>query len=77
MFGFSDSTPPALQLERIERKLDLIMGHLGLHLPEDPWEQEARALIAKGRTIEAIKRVRELTGAGLKEAKAMVDGLQR
>jgi ribosomal protein L7/L12 len=36
---------------------------------------EVRALLARGNKIEAIKRYRELTGLGLKEAKDFVDTL--
>jgi ribosomal protein L7/L12 len=36
---------------------------------------EVSALLAGGNKIEAIKRVRELTGLGLKEAKDYVDSL--
>ena len=39
-------------------------------------EQEARRALVEGGKIQAIKRVRELTGQGLKEAKDFVDGLQ-
>ena len=38
---------------------------------------EVRLLIARGKTIEAIRRIRELTGMGLKEAKDFVDQLTR
>ncbi|MCL2848773.1 MAG: ribosomal protein L7/L12 [Micrococcales bacterium] len=43
-----------------------------------PWdtfdrESEARALAAAGRKIEAIKRVRDATGWGLKQVKDYVD----
>lgn len=41
-------------------------------LPED-----VRILLARKQTIEAIKRIRELTGMGLKEAKDFVDRLIR
>ncbi len=41
------------------------------------WEDDVRALLAEGRTIEAIKLVREVTGWGLKEAKDYVDHQQR
>ena len=40
-------------------------------------EDEIRALLAKKRKIEAIKRVRELSGASLKEAKDYVDRLEQ
>jgi ribosomal protein L7/L12 len=39
-------------------------------------EQEARRLLASSGKIQAIKRVRELTGWGLKEAKDYVDALE-
>lgn len=39
-------------------------------------EGEVRALIAERRKIEAIKRVREATGLGLKEAKELVEAIE-
>ncbi|MBY8867526.1 ribosomal protein L7/L12 [Streptomyces sennicomposti] len=60
------------RLARIEHKLDLILDHLGLR-EEDPRLDEVAGLARAGRTIEAIKTYREVTGAGLKEAKEAVD----
>jgi hypothetical protein len=37
---------------------------------------QARALIARGAKIEAIKTVRETTGLGLKEAKDLVEAIE-
>lgn len=37
---------------------------------------DARALLGQGKKLEAIKRVRELSGLGLKEAKEYVDALE-
>lgn len=59
---------------RIEHKLDLILGHLGLTEPE-PWSDEVNALLRAGKKIQAIKVYREATGAGLREAKEAVDKL--
>jgi ribosomal protein L7/L12 len=42
---------------------------------DSPTEGELRDLVARGQKIEAIKRVRELTGLGLKEAKDYVERL--
>ncbi|HET9224143.1 MAG TPA: ribosomal protein L7/L12, partial [Roseiflexaceae bacterium] len=39
-------------------------------------DPEVQIQLAKGNKIQAIKRVRELTGWGLKEAKDFVDGLE-
>jgi hypothetical protein len=41
------------------------------------WETEARELLRTGKTIEAIKIVREGTGLDLKGAKDLVDGWRR
>jgi large subunit ribosomal protein L7/L12 len=40
-------------------------------------DDEIRELIRQNRKIEAIKRLRDLTGLGLKEAKDAVDTLER
>jgi ribosomal protein L7/L12 len=45
------------------------------HLPSAELEQQAKALLAQGNKIEAIKLVREATGMGLKEAKDFVERL--
>ncbi len=38
-------------------------------------EGQVRALVAQGRIVEAVKRVRETTGWGLKQSKDYVDAL--
>ncbi len=43
----------------------------------DTLEREVYSLLARGRKIEAVKKVRELTGMGLQEAKDYVDSLAR
>lgn len=83
LFGSSNATLLA-RLDEIEWKLDAIMVAIGIQTPPRPTpgeragmtsEQidEIRALIRSGRKLEAIKRVRELTGLGLKESKDLVD----
>lgn len=59
---------------RMERKLDLVLDHLGLH-DEVPGLDEVRTLVRQGKQVQAIKRYREHTGAGLLEAKQAVDRL--
>jgi ribosomal protein L7/L12 len=44
---------------------------------DDKFDAELRALMAAGRKIEAIKQYREVTGAGLAEAKDAVEALVR
>jgi hypothetical protein len=50
-------------------------------VPDGPLDEHGRrdveALLDEGKAIDAIKRVRELTGLGLKEAKDYVDALRR
>jgi ribosomal protein L7/L12 len=62
------------RLSRIEGKLDVILKHLGLQF--DPLREipvEVIAALREGRKIEAIKRYREATGAGLAEAKDQIE----
>jgi hypothetical protein len=72
---FSSTNPATLaRLARIERKLDAIMSQLEIQLPDDGLE-EVRDLAAAGEKISAIKLYRDLTNAGLAEAKAAVEAL--
>ncbi|MFE3176421.1 ribosomal protein L7/L12 [Amycolatopsis sp. NPDC059090] len=61
------------RMTRLERKLDLVLGHLGVQEPDGALAAELEPLLREGKTIAAIKRYREVTGAGLKEAKDAVD----
>jgi ribosomal protein L7/L12 len=47
-----------------------------IHLPHDI-EVELRYLVVTGKGVEAVKRVTELTGAGLRVSKDYVDSLAR
>ncbi|MER7490849.1 hypothetical protein ABTY20_34210 [Streptomyces sp. NPDC126497] len=62
------------RVARVERKLDLVLGHLDLH-EEIPGRDEILALVREGKKIQAIKLYRETTGADLVEAKQAVDRL--
>ncbi|WP_328540551.1 ribosomal protein L7/L12 [Streptomyces sp. NBC_00344] len=58
---------------RVERQLDLITAHLGVPSELDAELSAVDALLRQGKSIAAIKAYREITGAGLKEAKEAVD----
>lgn len=60
------------RMRRIEHKLDLLTGRLDVRV-DDPGLDEVAALVRDGRTIEAIKKYRDVTGAGLREAKEAVE----
>jgi ribosomal protein L7/L12 len=60
------------RIARIEQKLDLVLDHLGVR-QVDPDLDQVTALLRDGRKIQAIKAYREITGAGLKEAKEAVE----
>ena len=69
-----------LQLDRIERKLDLLLAERGLAVEEPPGRVDAAFLaevreLARERKIEAIKLYRDRTGVGLREAKEVVESL--
>ncbi|MFE7744665.1 ribosomal protein L7/L12 [Nocardia sp. NPDC057455] len=74
------------KVDSLHIKLNLIMTHLGIEapasvapprtvpsVPRGDGMAEIDALLAQGKKIHAIKRYRELTGCGLKEAKDAVE----
>ena len=65
-------------ISRIDAKLDVLLKHSGLEY--DPYKDLPSAVVeavARGNKIEAIKRYREATAAGLKEAKDFIEEIQR
>jgi hypothetical protein len=62
------------RLGRLERKVDLILTHLGLD-PNQGVNLEIMELMKAGQKIQAIKLYRQQTGVGLKEAKDYVESL--
>lgn len=62
------------RLRHIERKIDLILSHLGID-PDQGVNQQVLELVKAGQKIQAIKVYREQTGVGLKEAKDLVESL--
>ncbi|MBF9071719.1 ribosomal L7/L12 family protein [Streptacidiphilus fuscans] len=70
------------RLETIEQKLDVLLAHLGIDAEGnrvgfggDPRLVDVEDAVRAGKLIQAIKVYREQTGAGLREAKAAVDGI--
>ncbi|MFD2469442.1 ribosomal protein L7/L12 [Amycolatopsis silviterrae] len=61
------------RLTRLERKLDLVLDHLGVQEPAGDLVAELEPLLRQDKKIAAIKRYREVTGASLAEAKDAVD----
>lgn len=46
-------------------------------MTDEPWQQEIIDLLSRRQKIEAIRRYREITGAGLTDAAMFVDALSR
>ncbi|MET8357887.1 hypothetical protein [Micromonospora sp. NPDC005171] len=67
---FQERRSSATQLAAIQRKLDLVMDHLGITAPV---EAEVVRHLEGGRTIEAVRAYRKQTGTSLIEAKQAVD----
>ena len=66
------------RLSRLDAKVDALLKHAGISY--DPFGDvpaDVREALQRGETITAIKRFRQATGVGLKEAKAFVDEIQR
>lgn len=61
------------EIKRTNSILEKIAKQIGV--PEPPVDSVIKALVAEGKKIEAIKRYREITGVGLKEAKDYIDSL--
>lgn len=92
-FGLSSGGPdPRAEIAALRRRVDTLEATLAAVCertgvtppPPAPGSEGAaerdprlRELLAAGKKIHAIKRYRELTGAGLKEAKDAVDALDR
>jgi len=65
------------RLAAIERKLDLVLTHLGIQEPVPDVHPAVLRELQQGRKIQAIKAYREATGAGLKDAKDEVEAIGR
>ncbi|MEV4508618.1 ribosomal protein L7/L12 [Dactylosporangium sp. NPDC049525] len=65
------------RLAEIERKLDLVIDHLGIVEPETGAPAAVMQELLAGRKLQAIKVYRAATGAGLREAKDAVEAMQR
>jgi ribosomal protein L7/L12 len=73
-----------MQFERINERLRAIEAQLALlsekagveyHSPSEGVPEDVVELATAGKTLEAIKRYRELTGAGGDEAREVVAGI--
>lgn len=66
-----------LRVARLERTLDIVMRQLGIQVPADQpilgVSAQVAMLARSGDKIHAIKAYRDETGAGLAEAKRIVD----
>jgi len=68
------------RIRRLEEQVAYLYRHLGVASPgasASSQDAELLALVNDGKKIHAIKRYRELTGVGLKEAHDAVDELER
>ena len=66
------------RLSRLEGKVDALLKHSGIEF--DAYHDvpaDVREALERGETILAIKRFRQATGVGLKEAKEFVEEIRR
>ncbi len=65
-------------LSRLDGKLDALLKHAGVkYTPYDNLPDEVVQALQRGEKIQAIKRYRQATGAGLKEAKECIEEVQK
>lgn len=62
------------EVKRNNKTLDKIVEHFGIEIYKNI-DDELRGIISDGGKVKAIKRYREYTGVGLKEAKEYIDNL--
>ena len=66
------------RLSRLDAKVDALLRGAGIRFDEmQVVPPDVREAIERGETILAIRRFRQATGAGLKEAKDFVDEVRR
>ncbi|NJO41591.1 MAG: hypothetical protein HC769_09450 [Cyanobacteria bacterium CRU_2_1] len=78
---FSRSNAKAIQsewrLKRLEHQVDTLLQHLDIKESEDSGLELVKELVRSGMKVEAIRRFRQQTGAGLAEAKRRVEALEK
>lgn len=63
-------------LKHMRITLDKIAEKFGaIEIVTKEEKEELMRLVAEGKNVQAVRRCREITGLGLKEAKEYVDGL--
>lgn len=66
------------RLSRLDAKVDALLRHSGVEFDEfSGVPADVQEALERGDTILAIKRFRQATGVGLKEAKEFVDEVRR
>ena len=70
-FLLRSNAEPA-RLRAIDRKLNLILGNLGID-PDQGLDAQLKELVRSGQKLEAIKLYRQQSGCGLKEAKDHIE----
>ena len=66
------------RLSRLDAKVDALLRASGVTFDEaQDVPTDVREALERGETILAIRRFRQATGPGLKEAKDFVDGVRR
>lgn len=66
--------PSAAKIKHMDKKLDQIMDYLGIE--QMNIDKELKELMADNKKLPAIKRLRQETGMGLREAKKYIDDLE-
>jgi ribosomal protein L7/L12 len=60
-----------------QQEADRRAGELLVSLLDQPGQAEVNALLARGEFVHAVRRVRELTGLRLIDARRLAESLQR
>lgn len=77
MFFDNTSSGTDWRIRQLEKKIDLILQHLGIEYEEDTFEARLKYLISLNQKIAAIKELRQKTGMGLREAKDAIETIEK
>ena len=73
----SDLSRRVDRLSRLEGKVDALLGHDGVKYDAlESVPPDVRQAVERGEYVLAIKKLRQTTGVGLKEAKEQIDELR-
>ncbi|MBE9129984.1 MULTISPECIES: ribosomal protein L7/L12 [unclassified Coleofasciculus] len=77
MFFDNTNSGTDWRIRQLEKKIDLILQHLGIEYEEAPFQERLKYLISANQKVAAITELQQQTGMGLKEAKNTIEATEK